>query len=187
MFSNSASSLIFSPDKTRVPIGNPKPGAGGEKQQSQHSASGGMKRSRDSNQNSAAADLQAIRRHCTGPSQSSHFVFTSLKDAIREWNETRDSKAQNELSFNILATVRKWSNPKESKGVNSSIYVYRKLTCGLKDQIHMSRQRCCQMSAITPFMLLFSLTPKNAPKSLLLEKKFVFSVYNYNSGRVVSS
>ena len=173
MFSNSASSLIFTPDKTRVPIGNPKPGAGGEQQQPQHSASGGMKRSRDSKQNPAAADLQAIRRHCTGPSQFSHFVFTSLKDAIREWNETRDSKARNELSFNILATVRKWSNPKESKGVNSSIYVYRKLTCGLKDQIHMSRQRCCRMSAITPFMLLFSLTPKNAPKHLLLETRFV--------------
>ena len=136
MFSNSASSQIFSPDKTIVPIGNPKPGAGGEQQQ-QDSASGGVKRSRDSNQNPAAADLQAIRRHCTGPSQFSHFVFTSLKDAIREWKETRDSKAQNELSFNILATVRKWSNPKESKGVNSSIHVYRKLTCGLKDQIHM--------------------------------------------------
>lgn len=145
----------------------------GEQQQPQHSASGGMKRSRDSNQNHAAADLQAIRRHCTGPSQFSHFVFTSLKDAIREWNETRDSKARNELSFNILATVRKWSNPKESKGVNSSIYVYRTLTCGLKDQIHMSRQRCCRMSAITPLVLLFSLTPKNAPKHLLLETRFV--------------
>jgi hypothetical protein len=137
------------PEKTTGPIGNQEPGAGGEQQQ-QDSASGGVKRSRDSNQNPAAADLQAIRRHSLsiGPSQFSHFVFTSLKDAIREWNETRDSKARNELSFNILATVRKWSNPKESKGVNSSIYVYRKLTCGLKDQIHMSRQRCCQMSVI---------------------------------------
>ena len=113
------------------------------------------------------------RSRVVGQSEYSDFVFTSLTDAIREWNETRDSKAQNELSFNILATVRKWSNPKESKGVNSSIYVYRKLTCGLKDQIHMSRQRCCRMSAITPFMLLFSLTPKNAPKHLLLETRFV--------------
>ena len=63
------------------------------------------------------------RSRVVGQSEYSDFVFTSLTDAIREWNETRDSKAQNELSFNILATVRKWSNPKESKGVISSIYM----------------------------------------------------------------
>jgi hypothetical protein len=47
------------------------------------------------------------------------FVFTSLSNAIREWEETGTSKAL-DLSFNIIATVQKWSIPKPSKGVNSS-------------------------------------------------------------------
>jgi hypothetical protein len=48
-------------------------------------------------------------------------VFTSLSDAIRKWEETGTSKARNDLSFNVMATVLKWSNPKASKGVNSTI------------------------------------------------------------------
>ena len=121
MVPNSASSLTILPDKSTGPIGNQEPGAGGEQQQ-QDSASGGVKRSRDSNQKPAASDLQAIRRHSLsiGPSQFSHFVFTSLSDAITEWDDTGNSKARNDSPFNILATVQKWGKPKESKGVNSS-------------------------------------------------------------------
>jgi hypothetical protein len=99
-----------------VAIDNQKPGSGGQQQQPQYSANVGVKRSRDSNQNSAAAALKAIRRHCTGPSQFSHFVFTPLADAIREW----DSQARQGSPLNILATVKMWGKPKESKGVNSS-------------------------------------------------------------------
>jgi hypothetical protein len=47
-------------------------------------------------------------------------VFTSLSDAIELWKDPSNSKARNDLRFNILATVGKWSKPKESKGVNSS-------------------------------------------------------------------
>jgi hypothetical protein len=96
------------PDKTVESIINQAPGAG-------------VKRCRNSSQNTTVADMKAIckRTHLIGKSEYSDFVFTPLSDAIREWEETGDSKARNDLLFNILATVRKWSKPKESKGVNS--------------------------------------------------------------------
>lgn len=57
------------------------------------------------------------RSRVTGQSEYPDFVFTSLSDAIREWEETGTSKAL-DLSFNIIATVQKWSIPKPSKGVS---------------------------------------------------------------------
>jgi hypothetical protein len=60
-------------------------------------------------------------------SELSDFVFTPLSDAIEEWNDTASSKARSDLRFNILATVGKWSNPKKSKGVNSS-YIFAQET-----------------------------------------------------------
>ena len=56
------------------------------------------------------------RRRVIGQSEYPDFVFTSLSDASREWEETGTSKAL-DLSFNIIATVQKWSIPKPSKGV----------------------------------------------------------------------
>ena len=57
------------------------------------------------------------RSRVIGQSEYPDFVFTSLSDAIREWEETGTSKAL-DLSFNIIATVQKWSIPKPSKGVS---------------------------------------------------------------------
>ena len=72
------------------------------------------------------------RSRVIGQSEYSDFVFTPLSDAIREWEESGNSKARNDLIFNILATVQKWSDPKESKGLNYlQMYLQRKLTCGL--------------------------------------------------------
>lgn len=45
------------------------------------------------------------RSRVTGQSEYPDFVFTSLSDAIREWEETGTSKAL-DLSFNIIATVQ---------------------------------------------------------------------------------
>ncbi len=59
------------------------------------------------------------RSRVIGQTEYPDFVFTSLSDAIREWQETGASKAL-DLPFNIIATVQKWSLPKQSKGVNSS-------------------------------------------------------------------
>jgi hypothetical protein len=59
------------------------------------------------------------RSRVIGQSEYPDFVFTSLTDAIREWEETGTSNAL-DLSFNIIATVQQWSLPKQSKGVNSS-------------------------------------------------------------------
>ena len=107
-------------------------------------------------------------------SEYSDFVFTSLSDAIREWGDSGNSKARNDSPFNIMATVNKWSITKASKGVDSSNIFAQEttLTRSLKDQIYMSRQRCCQMSAIAEFTLLFSLTATNARNQFQLEKKF---------------
>ena len=86
------------------------------------SASRGAKRSRTSSQEAIAADTKAMGRHTHLIRQSEllDFVFTSLSDAIEEWRDTSNSRARNDLRFNILATVVKWSKPKESRGVNFS-------------------------------------------------------------------
>lgn len=85
----------------------------------------------ESNVNQAPG-ASANRSRVIGQSKYSDFVFTSLSDAIREWEESGNSKARNDLIFNILATVQKWSDPKESKGLNYlQMYLQRKLTCGL--------------------------------------------------------
>jgi hypothetical protein len=60
------------------------------------------------------------RSRVIGQSEYSDFVFTPLSDAIGEWEDTRNSKARDDLRYNILATVKKWNKPKESKGENSS-------------------------------------------------------------------
>ena len=59
------------------------------------------------------------RSRVIGQSEYPDFVFTSLSNAIRQWEETGTSKAP-DLSFNIIATVQKWSIPRQSQGVNSS-------------------------------------------------------------------
>jgi hypothetical protein len=88
------------------------------------SASCGLKRSRVSSQEATAAapDLKSLtsRSHRLDQSKFSDLVFTPLSDAIRVWEDTRDEQVRNHLSkFNILATVKKWSQPKPTKGVNS--------------------------------------------------------------------
>ena len=61
------------------------------------------------------------RSRVIGQSEYPDFVFTSLSDAIREWEETGNSKTQNASpAFNLLATVSKWSRPQATKGMNSS-------------------------------------------------------------------
>lgn len=73
-----------------------------------------------SNSDTAAqsSHVKAMTRHTQLIRQSEFpdFVFTSLSEAIREWKGTCKSPA-----FNLLATVNKWSQPKPTKGVNSSI------------------------------------------------------------------
>lgn len=66
-----------------------------------------------------APDAAVKRSRVIGQSEYPDFVFTSLSDAIRERQETGTSKALH-LPFNTIATVQKWSIPKQSKGVNSS-------------------------------------------------------------------
>ena len=88
------------------------------------SANCGLKRSRVSSQEATAAapDLKSLtsRSHRLDQSKFSDLVFTPLSDAIRVWEDTRDEQVRNHLSkFNILATVKKWSQPKPTKGVNS--------------------------------------------------------------------
>jgi hypothetical protein len=88
------------------------------------SASCGLKRSRVSSQEATAAapDLKSLtnRSHRLDQSKFSDLVFTSLSDAIRLWEDTRDENVRNSLpKFNILATVIKWSEPKATKGLNS--------------------------------------------------------------------
>jgi hypothetical protein len=82
----------------------------------------GVKRSQVLKEDTLAFDMKRMRRetHFIRKSEFSDLVFTPLSDAITQWKETGDPKARNDLFFNILATVGKWSKPKESKGVNSS-------------------------------------------------------------------
>jgi len=89
------------------------------------SASCGLKRGRVSIQEATSADLKSLglefRYHLIDQSHFSDFVFTSLSDAIRLWEDSRDEKVRNSLpKFNILATVIKWNEPKKTKGVNYS-------------------------------------------------------------------
>ena len=114
----------------------------------------------------------AKRRRVIGQSEYPDFVFTKLSDAIREWQETGTSKALH-LPFNIIATVQKWSQPKQSKGVNSSNIFAQETNMWLQDQIYKSRQRCGRMSKIAGLTLLFSLTAANTRNQFQLEKKFV--------------
>jgi hypothetical protein len=76
------------------------------------------------------ADKKAMNRNTRLIRQSefADLVFTSLSDAIEELRETVNVKARNDLRFNILATVVKWSKTKESKGVNSSNIIYAQKT-----------------------------------------------------------
>ena len=61
------------------------------------------------------------RSRVCSQSDFSHLVFVSLSTAIKVWEDAKDAKAQNDLPrFNILATVMKWSAPKETKGAHSS-------------------------------------------------------------------
>jgi hypothetical protein len=76
-------------------------------------------------QEATSADLKSLglefRYHLIDQSHFSDFVFTSLSDAIRLWEDSRDEKVRNSLpKFNILATVIKWNEPKKTKGVNYS-------------------------------------------------------------------
>ncbi len=69
----------------------------------------------------AAADCKTIHRQspCIDKSEFSTLVFTSLSDAIEVWEGAGDEKARHDLpTFNILATVIKWNEPKKTKGVN---------------------------------------------------------------------
>ena len=76
------------------------------------------------------ADKEAMNRNTRLIRQSefADLVFTSLSDAIEEWRDTVNVKARNDLRFNILATVVKWSKTKESKGVKSSNIIYAQKT-----------------------------------------------------------
>jgi len=110
------------------------------------------------------------RSRVVGQSEYSDFVFTSLKDAIREWNETCNSKAQNALSFNILATVRKWSNPKESKGVNSSICVQKPNMWFEGSDTHVAATLLSNECDRT-INASFFFDPKKCPKAFLVGDK----------------
>ena len=75
-------------------------------------------------QEATSANLKSLslgfRYHRIEQSDFSDLVFTSLSDAIRLWEDTRDENVRNSLpKFNILATVIKWSEPRATKGVNS--------------------------------------------------------------------
>jgi hypothetical protein len=82
----------------------------------------GVKRIRASSPSDTAAHVNAMARNTQliRRSEFPDFVFTSLSDAIKEWQDTRNIHAKNDLTFNILATVKTWSKPQQSKGVNSS-------------------------------------------------------------------
>ena len=82
----------------------------------------GVKRSRICSQEALTADNASYKRSiCIGQSDFSHLVFVSLSTAIKVWEDAKDAKARNDLPrFNILATVLKWSAPKETKGAHSS-------------------------------------------------------------------
>jgi hypothetical protein len=83
----------------------------------------GLKRSRFSSLEPTAPVFTSLRSHShrIDRSQFSDLVFTSLSEAIRVWEDTRDEKVRNNLpKFNILASVKTWSKPKPTKGENSS-------------------------------------------------------------------
>lgn len=80
----------------------------------------GVKRSGTLIEEAVVADCKVIDRQspCIGKSEFSSLVFTSLSDAIKVWEDAGDEKARKNLpEFNILATVLKWGEPKETKGV----------------------------------------------------------------------
>lgn len=173
MVHNSTSSLTILPEKSIGPIGYQEPGAGGEQQQQQDSTRGGVKRSRDSDQKPAAADLKALTKHSyfIGPSQFSDFVFTPLSDAIREWGDTGNSKARNNSPFNIIATVKKWNTPKASKGVKSSNIFAQEINTWFKGsdiQVSatlLSNERDREINAS------FFFDPNKCPKTLVVGEK----------------
>jgi hypothetical protein len=73
------------------------------------------------NKEARAFDCKTMSRQppCMGITEFSTLIFTSLSDAITEWENARDAKSRNDLpEFNVLATVCKWSEPKKTKGVN---------------------------------------------------------------------
>lgn len=108
----------------------------------------------------------AKRSRVIGQSKYSDFVFTPLSDAIREWEESGNSKARNDLIFNILATVQKWSNPKESKGVNSSdVFAKETNMCFIGSDTHVAAKLYsneCDRIIYASFFF----DPKQCPKKL---------------------
>jgi hypothetical protein len=117
------------------------------------------------------ADKKAMSRHTHLQSELSDLVFTPLSDAIGEWEGTRNSKARDDLRFNILATVRKWKKPKESKGENSSNIFAQKTNMWFEgSDIHvaaqlMSNERDRSISAS------FFFDPEKCPKILAVGDK----------------
>jgi hypothetical protein len=119
------------------------------------------------------ADKKAMSRHTQLIRQSelSDLVFTRLSDAIGEWEDTRNSKARDDLRFNILATVKKWNKPKESKGDNSSNIFAQKTNMWFEgSDIHvaallMSNERDLSISAS------FFFDPEKCPKNLAVGEK----------------
>jgi hypothetical protein len=109
------------------------------------------------------------RSRVIGQSEYSDFVFTPLSDAIREWSDT--GKARNDSPFNIMVTVKKWSIPKVSKGVNSSnIFVQETNKWFKGSDIHVaatlvSNERDHNINAS------FFFDPKQCPKVLLVGDK----------------
>jgi len=101
----------------------------------------GVTRGRILSKEAAAADCRAIDRQspCIGKSEFSTLVFTSLPDAVEVWEGAGDEKARHDLpAFNILTTVRKWNEPKITKGVN-----YSHLIAHETDMVSRFRHACC--------------------------------------------
>ena len=113
----------------------------------------------------------AKRSRVIGQSEYSDFVFTSLSDAIGNWEDTRNSKARDDLRFNILATVRKCNKPRQSNGVNSSnIFAHKTNMWFEGTDIHIAatlysneRDRVIDAS--------FFFDPNKCPKSLVVGEK----------------
>ena len=113
----------------------------------------------------------AKRSRVIGQSEYSDFVFTSLSDAIGNWEDTRNSKARDDLRFNILATVRKCKKPRQSNGVNSSnIFAHKTNMWFEGTDIHIAatlysneRDRVIDAS--------FFFDPNKCPKSLVVGEK----------------
>ena len=106
------------------------------------------------------------RSRVIGQSEYPDFVFTPLSDAIREWEESGTSKARNDLIFNILATVQKWSYPKESKGVNSSdVFAKETNMCFIGSDTHVAAKLYSNECDRT-INASFFFDPKKCPKKL---------------------